>query len=95
MTAVSVAPCSGAASCAASWLGALAGRNEVLSPCVTLDSDGSSAMAPIMPAIQASTIAQRKRTASRPTAVKKIPTKAIVAGPGADPLDPRQRKVAS
>ena len=95
MTAVSEASCSGEASWAACSLGALAGRNEVLSLCVTLDSDGSSAIAAAAPATQASTIAQRKRTASRPVAAKKVPTKAIVAGRGAPSLDPRERKVAS
>ena len=95
MTAVSAAPCSGEASWAARSLGALAGRNEVLSLCVTLDSDGSSAMAAAAPAAQASTMAQRKRTVSRPVAAKKVPTKAIVAGRGAAPLDPGERKVAS
>ena len=33
--------------------------------------------------------------ASRPVAAKKVPTKAIVAGRGAAPLDPGERKVAS
>ena len=95
VTAVSEASCSGEASWAACSLGALAGRNEVLSLCVTLDSDGSSAIAAATPATQASTMAQRKRTASRPVAAKKVPTKAIVAGRGAPSLDPRERKVAS
>ena len=95
MTAVSVAPCSGEASWAACSLGALPGRNEVLSLCVTLDSDGSSAVAATAPATQASTIAQRKRTDSRPTAVKNVSTKDIVAGWSADPLDPGERKVTS
>ena len=95
VTAVSAAPCSGEASRAACWLGALAGRNEVLSLCVTLDSDGSSAMAAAAPAAQASTMAQRKRTASCPVAAKKVLTKAIVAGRGAAPLGPGERKVAS
>ena len=80
VTAVSVTPCSGDASWAARWLGALAGRNEVLSLCVTLDSDGSSAMAAAAPATQASTMAQRKRTDSLPAAAKKVLTMAIVAG---------------
>ncbi len=79
-TAVSEALCSGEASWAACSLGALAGRNEVLSLCVTLDSDGSSTMAAIVPATQASRMAQRKRTASRPAAAKEVPTEAIVAG---------------
>ena len=57
VTAVSEASCSGEASWAACWLGALAGRNEVLSLCVTLDSDGSSAIAAAAPATQASTMA--------------------------------------
>jgi hypothetical protein len=84
VTAVSEAPCSGEASSAARSLGALAGRNEVLSLCVTLDSDGSSVMAATAPAAQASTMTQRKRTDSRPAAAKKLlPTKAIVAGQGA------------
>ena len=52
----------------------------MLSLCVTLDSDGSSTMAAIAPATQASRMAQRNRTDSRPTAAKKIPTDAIVAG---------------
>ena len=95
VTAVSAAPCSGEASWAARSLGALAGRNEVLSLCVTLDSDGSSAMAAAAPAAQASTMAQRKRTVSRPVAAKKVPTKAIVAGRGAAPLDPGERSVSS
>ena len=95
VTAVSVAPCSGEASRAACSLGALAGRNEVLSLCVTLDSDGSSAMAATAPATQASTMAQRKRTDSRPAAAKKVPTKVIVAGRSAGPLDPGERKVTS
>src|SRR5207302_5953064 len=95
VTAVSEAPCNGEASWAARWLGALAGRNEVLSLCVTLDSDGSSTMAAAAAATQASTMAQRNRTASRPVAAKKVPTKAIVAGRGVAPLDPRERKVAS
>ena len=95
VTAVSVAPCSGEASWAACSLGALPGRNEVLSLCVTLDSDGSSAMAATAPATQASTIAQRKRTDSRPTAAKNVSTKAIVAGRSTDPLDPGERKVTS
>jgi hypothetical protein len=40
-----------------------------------------------VPATQASRIAQRKRTDSRPAAAKKVPTKAIVAGwrPAAGP----------
>ena len=95
VTAVSEAPCSGEASWAACSLGALAGRNEVLSLCVTLDSDGSAAMAAIVPATQASTIAQRKRTASRPATAKNEPTKLIVAGAGRNMLDRRERKVAS
>jgi hypothetical protein len=95
VTAVSVAPCSGEASWAACSLGALAGRNEVLSLCVTLDSDGSSAMAATATATQASTIAQRKRTDSRPAAAKNVSTKAIVAGRSTDPLDPGERKVTS
>jgi hypothetical protein len=81
VTAVSEAPCSGDASWAARSLGALAGRNEALSLCVTLDSDGSSVMAAAAPAAQASTATQRKRTDSRPAAAKKLlPTKPIVAG---------------
>ena len=40
-------------------------------------------------------MAQRKRTDSRPAAAKKVPTKAIVAGRSAAPLDPGERKVAS
>ena len=52
-------------------------------------------MAAAAPAAQASTMAQRKRTASRPAVAKKALTKAIVAGRGAAPLDPRERKVAS
>ena len=59
VTAVSEAPCSGEASWAACSLGALAGRNEVLSLCVTLDSEGSSVMAATVPATQAATMAQR------------------------------------
>ena len=59
VTAVSEAPCNGEASWAACSLGALDGRNEVLSLCVTADSDGSSTIAATVPATQASTIAQR------------------------------------
>ena len=95
MTAVSVAPWSGEASRAACSLGAPAGRNEVLSLCVTLDSDGSSAMAAAAPATQASTMTQRKRTDSRPAAAKKVPTKVIVAGRSTGPLDLGERKVTS
>ena len=80
VTAVSEARCSGEASWAACSLGALAGRNEVLSLCVTLDSDGSSTMAAAVPVTQASRITHRKRTDSRPIAAKKVPTIAIVAG---------------
>ena len=79
VTAVSEARCSGEASWAACSLRALAGKNEVLSLCVTFDSDGSSAIAATTPAAQASTIAQRKRTASRPATAKKVPADAIVA----------------
>ena len=94
-TAVSEALCSGEASWAACSLGALAGRNEVLSLCVTLDNDGSSTMAATAPATQASRMAQRNRTESRPTAAKEILTDAIVAGRGATSWAPRARKVAS
>jgi len=66
-----------------------------LSLCVTSDKDGSSSMAAAVPATQASTIAQRKRTASRPTAGKNILTKAMVAGAERKMLDRRERKVAS
>ena len=109
VTAVSEAPCSGEASWAARSLGALAGRNDVLSLCVTFDSDGSSTMAAIVPATQASTIAQRKRTASRPATAKGVLTETIVAGQRVKRLgltvivvggrrkmlDRRERKVAS
>ncbi len=67
----------------------------MLSLCVTSDSDGSSTMAATVPAAQASTIAQRKRTDSRPASEKNVPTKAIVAGAGRNMLDRRGRKVAS
>ncbi len=80
VTAVNEAPCSGEASWAACSLGALAGRNEVLSLCVTADSEGSSVRAAAAPAAQASTTSQRNRTESRPAAAKKEPTKPIVAG---------------
>ena len=86
MTAVRDAPCNGEASCAACSLGALAGRNEVLSLCVTFDSDGSSTMAAIVPASQTSTIAQRKRTDSHPARAKEVPTETIVAGQRANLL---------
>jgi hypothetical protein len=85
VTAVSEAPCSGEASWAACSLGALAGKNEVLSLCVTFDSEGSSVMAATVAATQASTIAQRKRTDSRPTTAKEVLTEAIVAGQRANP----------
>ena len=60
----------------------------MLSLCVTSDSDGSSTMAVAVPATQASTIAQRKRTDSRPARAKKVPTAAIVAGQRAKRLGP-------
>ena len=67
----------------------------MLSLCVTFDSDGSSVMAATVPATQASTIAQRKRTASRPATSKGEPTNAIVAGRSGNMLDRRARKVTS
>ena len=67
----------------------------MLSLCVTADSDGSSVMAATVPATQASTIAQRKRTARRPATEKKEPTEDIVAGRRRNRLDRRARKVAS
>ena len=58
----------GAARSAACELGAFAGRNFWLLPCVTLDKDGSWVEAAIAPAIQISRISQRKRTLNRPIA---------------------------
>ena len=52
----------------------------MLSLCVTFDRDGSSTMAAAVPATQASTIAHRKRTDSRPAAAKDLLTEPIVAG---------------
>ena len=60
----------GAASVVAFSTGALAGRNFVLSLCVTLDRPGSSVAAAIAPTIQVSSIVQRKRTLNRPSALK-------------------------
>ena len=79
VTAVSEASCSGEASWAACSLGALAGRNEVLSLCVTADSDGRPIIAAATPASQAAAITQRKRTASRPATAKNVPAEPIVA----------------
>ena len=99
VTAVSEAPCSGEASWAARSLGALAGRNVVLSLWVTADSDGRATMAAARPASQAATMTQRKRTAIRPAAAKNVPAKAIVAGHSTGrkriTSDPLARKVTS
>ena len=62
----------GAASTAACSLGALAGRNLVLLPWVTLDSDGRSVTAATAAATQAATTSQRKRTQKVPIARKMV-----------------------
>src|SRR5258708_27945435 len=56
----------GLASTVAFSTGALAGRNLVLSLCVTLDRLGSNAQAATAPMIQTSTIHQRQRTPRPP-----------------------------
>src|SRR6266851_174925 len=62
----------------ASWVafstGALAGRNLVLSLCVTLDRLGSKAEAATAPIIHISSIDQRKRTLKRPSVLKMAST---------------------
>src|SRR5258708_35412980 len=62
----------------ASWVafstGALAGRNLVLSLCVTLDRLGSKAEAATAPMIHTSSIDQRKRTLKRPSVLKMAST---------------------
>ncbi len=62
----------------ASWVafstGALAGRNLVLSLCVTLDRLGSKAEAATAPIIHTSSIDQRKRTLMRPSVLKMAST---------------------
>src|SRR5258707_15465734 len=68
----------------ASWgafsTGALAGRNLVLSLCVTLDRLGSKAEAATAPIIHTSSIDQRKRTRIRPSGLKRA--SAFIAGGG-------------
>src|SRR6266704_3210054 len=54
--------------------GALAGRNLVLSLCVTLDRLGSRACAAMAPMIQVSAMIQRNRTLNRPRALKMAST---------------------
>src|SRR5258708_17847668 len=62
----------------ASWVafstGALAGRNLVLSLCVTLDRLGSKAEAGTAPVIHTSSIDQRKRNLKRPSVLKMAST---------------------
>ena len=61
---------SGAARSAACWLGALAGRNALLLPCVTLASDGSALGIAAAAAIQTISTTQRNLTANLPIARK-------------------------
>jgi uncharacterized membrane protein len=65
----------GAASCAAFWSGALAGRKELLLPCVTLASDGSALGITTAAATQTITTSQRNLTAKEPIARKMSSTR--------------------
>ena len=56
----------GAASCEACSLGALAGKKELLFPCVTLASDGSAFGITAAATIQAIRITHRNLTANLP-----------------------------
>src|SRR5215475_11806320 len=62
----------GVASWAACRLGLLAGRELVLLCLATLASDGKNRLARTVAATQATTMAQRKRTANRPVAAKNL-----------------------
>src|SRR5580658_5952323 len=61
---------SGVARLMACWLGALAGRKELLLPCAALARDGSAFGITRAAAIQKMTIGQRKLTANRAIALK-------------------------
>ena len=56
----------GAARSAACWLGALAGRNALLLPCVTLASDGRNFGTATAATTQATMTSQRNLTANAP-----------------------------
>jgi len=71
-TGVSFRPWNGAASRAACRLGLLAGRRLLLFCWATLVSDGKNRLAATAAATQATTTAQRKRTANRPVAAKNL-----------------------
>ena len=63
-------PPNGAASVAACSLGALAGRNWLLLPCVTLDSDGSALDIATAATTHATSTTQRNLTANLPIPLK-------------------------
>ena len=56
----------GAARSAACWLGALAGRNALLLPCVTLASDGRNRGTATAATTQTTITSQRNLTANPP-----------------------------
>src|SRR5690349_5916022 len=74
-TGVWFTPWNGAASRAARRLGLLAGRELVLFCLATLSSDGRNRLVSTAAATQATTMTQRKRTANRPVAAKKVDTR--------------------
>src|SRR5271165_946114 len=67
-TGIRFVPPNGAASCAARSLGALAGRNALLLPCVTLASDGSARGMATKATTHAMSTTQRNLTANEPIA---------------------------
>ena len=69
-TGIRLVPPNGAARFAACWLGALAGRNALLLPWVTLASDGSALGMANAAASQATSTTQRNLTENRPIARK-------------------------
>src|SRR5262252_7892504 len=71
-TGVWFGPWNGTASRAACRLGLPAGSELVLLCLATLASDGKNKLARTAAATQAATMAQRKRTANRPVAAKKL-----------------------
>ena len=64
----------GSASVAACMLGALAGRNLVLLPCVTLDNDGNAALTTNAATSQAGMTIHQNRAQNRPMALKMAST---------------------
>ena len=69
-TGIRLVPPNGAARFAACWLGALAGRNALLLPWVTLASEGSAFGITPAATIQRTTTTQRNLTENRPIALK-------------------------